>query len=88
MAAPGMMPPLQLSLGSSAKSGDASSQGGASGMGSLSQGAWNVNFQSTGTGNNSSTATQTGFPSIGGGDGGWLLPVALGAGVAWLLLRR
>lgn len=79
MAAPGMMPPLQLSLGSSAKSGDASSMGGASGMGSLSQGDWII--QKTGAGNNSATA----LPDIG--KNGWLM-AAIGAGVAWFLLRR
>lgn len=79
MAAPGMMPPMQLSLGSSAKSGDASSAGGASGMGSLSQGDWII--QRTGTGNNSATA----LPNIGNNG---LMMAAIGAGVAWFLFRR
>ena len=79
MAAPGMMPPLQLSLGSSAKSGDASSSGSGSGMGSLMSGDWII--QRTGTGNNSATA----LPNIGNSG---LMMAVIGAGVAWFLLRR
>ena len=79
MAAPGMMPPLQLSLGSSAQSGQASSSGGASGMGSMHQGDWII--QKTGQGNNSATA----LPDIGKNG---MLMAAIGAGVAWFLLRK
>ena len=81
-AAPGfMLPPLQLSLGSSAHAGNSSTGTGGAGMGSLNQGDWII--QRTGTGNNSATA----LPDLGGGGNGLLL-VAIGAGVAWFLLRR
>jgi hypothetical protein len=80
MAAPGgLVPPLNLSLGSGAQSGNASTGSGGSGMGSLNQGDWII--QRTGTGNNSATP----LPDIGGN--GWLM-AAIGAGVAWFMLRR
>lgn len=80
MAAPGgLVPPLNLSLGSQARSGNASTGSGGSGMGSLNQGDWII--QKTGQGNNSATA----LPNVGGN--GWMM-AAIGAGVAWFLLRR
>jgi hypothetical protein len=80
MAAPGgLVPPLNLSLGSSAQSGNAHGGTGGSGMGSLVQGDWTI--QKTGQGNNSATA----LPNIGGN--GWMM-AAIGAGVAWFMLRR
>ena len=80
MAAPGgLIPPLNLSLGSSAKSGNAQGGTGGYGMGTLSQGDWII--QKTGQGNNSATP----LPDIGGN--GWMM-AAIGAGVAWFLLRR
>jgi hypothetical protein len=79
MAAPGMFPPLQLSLGSTAHAGNASTGTGGAGMGSLNQGDWII--QKTGQGNNSATA----LPDIG--NNGWMM-AAIGAGVAWFLLRK
>ena len=73
-----IVPPLQLSLGSSAGSGPAGGgSGSGAGMGALNQGDWII--QRTGTGNNSATP----LPQ---GSGGWLM-LALGAGVAWFLMK-
>lgn len=79
--APGgsIVPPLNLSLGSSARSGNASTGSGGTGMGSLHQGDWII--QRTGTGNNSATA----LPNIGKNG---LVMAAIGAGVVWFLTRR
>lgn len=77
MAAPGMMPPLQLSFGSSASSGPTSGGTvGAGGMGALTQGDWII--QRTGTGNNSATPAAQNK----------LTMLALGAAVVWFLMRK
>jgi hypothetical protein len=73
---PGMMPPLQLSLGSSAKSGDA--QGGSStggGMGALNSGDWIIQTN-TGSG---------GISAATGGKVNWLY-IGLAAAV-WFLKK-
>jgi hypothetical protein len=78
MTMPGMMPPLQLSLGSSA---GADSRGGSaqgSGMGAINLGDWII--QTTGQGNNSATP----LPDL---KGNWPM-LALGAVAAWFFLRR
>jgi hypothetical protein len=80
MAAPGagsLIPPLSLSMGSSATAGptQGGSAGGA-GMGALNQGDWII--QRTGTGNNSAVPTSS---------SSWVM-LAIGAGVAWFLARR
>lgn len=79
MPAPGgLVPPLNLSLGSQAQSGNASGGSGGSGMGSLNQGDWII--QRTGTGNNSATP----LPNIGSNGLMW---AAIGAGLVWFLRR-
>lgn len=75
----GMIPPLNLSLGASAQSGNSSTGTGGAGMGSLNQGDWII--QKTGKGNNSATT----LPDIG--NNGWMM-AAIGAGVAWFLMRK
>jgi len=74
---PGMMPPMQLSLGSSASTGP--TQGGSAtggGMGSLSSGDWII---PTNTGSGSiSTAT--------GGQVNWLY-IGLAAAAVWFLRK-
>ena len=73
----GMIPPLQLSLGSSAKSGDA--QGGSSsggGMGALNSGDWIIQ-------------TNSGSGSISAATGGkvnWLY-IGLAAAAVWFLRK-
>jgi hypothetical protein len=77
MAAPGMMPPMQLDMGSSAKSGDA--QGGSAsgqGWGAQNQGDWII--QRTGTGDNSAVPTSS----------SGLMMAAIGAGLVWFLTKR
>lgn len=77
MAPGGGMPPMQLDMGSSAKSGDA--QGGSAsgqGWGSMNQGDWII--QRTGTGNNSAVPTSS----------SGMVMLAIGAAAVWFLTRR
>jgi hypothetical protein len=77
---PGMIPPLQLSLGSSA---GADSKGGSTsggGMGALNEGDWII--QVTGNGDNGATTTKPLVPSSN-----WMIAIAAAA-AAWFLARR
>jgi len=78
MATPGasLIPPLSLSMGSSATAGptQGGSAGGA-GMGALNQGDWII--QRTGTGNNSAVPTSS---------SSWVM-LALGAAAVWFLRK-
>lgn len=76
MAAPGMMPPLQLSMGSSAASESYGGSASGGGMGAINQGDWII--QRTGKGNNSAVPSS---------QQNWLLLAAVAAG-AWFLARR
>jgi hypothetical protein len=76
---PGMIPPLQLSLGSSA---GADSKGGSAiggGMGALNEGDWII--QTTGNGDNGATTTKPQASSS-------LLMAGAVVVAAWLIARR
>lgn len=78
MAQPGsLVPPLNLSMGSSASTGpNGGGTVGAGGMGALTQGDWII--QRTGTGNNSATPAAN----------NQLMMLAVGAAVVWFLMRK
>lgn len=75
---PGMMPPLQLSMGSSASSDARGGSASGSGMGALNEGDWII--QNTGQGNNSAVP----LPQ---GSGNWMM-IAAAVAVTWFVMRR
>lgn len=82
----GMIPPLQLSFGSSAASDAKGGSAVGGGMGALNEGNWVI--QTTGTGNNDSTATSTpATAAAAAASGNPMMLVLLGVG-AWLLMRK
>lgn len=83
----GLVPPLQLNLGSSASS-DAKSGafGGGTGVGALNEGSWII--QTTGVGNNGATATQTPASIDAAKAGNPLLLIALAVGALWLVKHK
>lgn len=85
----GLVPPLQLNLGSSATSGAYGGSTAGGGMGALNEGNWIT--ETTGTGNNSATATSTPTPNTAAvtaaASGNPVMLILLAAG-AWLMLRH
>jgi hypothetical protein len=77
---PGMMPPLQLSLGSSASSDAKGGSASGGGMGALNEGDWII--QVTGNGDNGATTTKPQAASSS------LLMAGAVVLAAWLIARR
>lgn len=75
---PGMMPPLQLSMGSSASSDARGGSASGGGMGTLNEGDWII--QVTGNGDNGATTTKSQMPT--------LLMAGAVVAAAWLVARR
>lgn len=86
----GMMPPLQLSLGSSASAGAYGGSTAGGGMGALNEGNWTI--ETTGAGNNSATATSSNTPAgqaaAVSATAHPLLVVALAVGAWWMLKHK
>ena len=82
----GLIPPLQLSFGSSASSGAKGGETSGGGMGALNEGNWIT--QTTGTGNNASTATSTPTTAAGAAASGNPMMLVLLGVAAWLMLRK
>jgi hypothetical protein len=77
---PGMMPPLKLSMGSSASSDARGGSASGGGMGTLNQGDWII--QVTGNGDNGATTTKPQATSS------TLLIAGAIVAAAWLIARR
>lgn len=84
----GLVPPLQLNLGSSATSGAVGGSAAGGGMGALNEGDWIT--QSTGTGNNAATATTTPAAQAAAvtATAHPLIIVALAVGVWWMCRHK
>lgn len=82
----GLIPPLQLSFGSSAASDARGGSTAGGGMGALNEGNWTI--QTTGTGNNAATSTSTPVTAAGAAGGNRMMLLMLAAGALWMFRHK